>query len=170
MKETDMSEVTRALFGEDFDTLPEQFSVEEGNSADVARLQWRIKKYEEQKAEFTAQKDDAIDFYVKKMAGLDTQVRYTKDLISQWMTYHKKDKLITYNGTVFYMNKKRITLPDDTVLLEFIRAQDVTVQNELLTTSVKPNKTTVKQYIESTGRKPAGYVEEEERILCLRGK
>jgi hypothetical protein len=74
--------------------------------------------------------------------------------------------LATHAGTIFFSKKKTVTYPEDAVLLQFIEAQPAEFQADLRI--VKPSKTALKQYIESTGKTPEGYLVTEGEGISIR--
>jgi hypothetical protein len=127
-----------------------------GNSADIAYQIRQVNQLLEDVAGFTRQASEAAEFYKNRIDALEQRADMLRENCGRWLKLNGLKKLATHSGTVFFSKRNKVTLPDDVALLVFIGKQDQGVQSDLQI--VKPNKTTLKHYIESTGNKPEGYI------------
>jgi hypothetical protein len=137
-----------------------------GNSADVAYQIRQVNQLLADALAYKQQASEAAEFYDRRIKALTQRADMLKENIGRWLKLNGMKRLATHSGTVHFSKKKKVIWCDDETLLSYVNNQDKAVQDELR--NISPNKSALRQYIESTGVAPEGYRTEEAEGISIR--
>jgi hypothetical protein len=130
---------------------------------DVANRLRAISFVEERVEGLKAMKKDYVAYYDERIAKQQQQIDFLKGQIEAFMANTNTKTLPTPVGVVSYGTRRSTEWPDDEALLAFSKEKGLAV-----TVIEKPIKTSIKQFINSTGEYPYGYREVQVPSLTIR--
>jgi len=95
------------------------------------------------------QAKEAQEFYAQKVTKIEENILWIKEQLKQFLITTGEKSFSLPAGTVFKQTRKTITLPDDDILLEWLKEHATNDEYFALATTVpKVNKKEVKAFLE----------------------
>ena len=135
------------------------------SDAEVTKLLWVIQRIEGEIDSLKETKKQHKEFYDAKIENAENQIDFLKGRIERYLHTKGEDKLATPNGTAYFSKRETYNYPNDDVLLEYAKANNLEYK-----VKEKPLKTPIKEFIDSGGQPPEGFSIDESVTLVIREK
>ena len=111
---------------------------------------------------------EAAEYYRQRIEKKKEGIEYLKSMLQTTLKIRGKSSIPTPNGVIINSTRTVRHWPDDNTLLKWAQEMETHYGLPLITRKEFPNKTALKEFIQTNGVTPGGYHESEEESVSIR--